>query len=950
MNTTGRRLSGDLVIPNPFVTKQEPQESVLSISRVPSYFHLPSPTFMQPKSPLAKHAQKSEPNLLDASSSEQLPFHLQRDNHSRGPLRIVTAETPAYSNCTNQDVVNHIEALLASQETIHGINDRLRRVRMQSAESCGSIHEKSSPKHGRSISMIKTSFMSKSQVYPSTDSTQLSPTATILKQNAILGNMAKSQVYSGIKDDGALSPGAFGSERVLSPSTPTLVPSNTLLKASLMTRSQIYSPAKVSPLASSFALESPIESSPTTKTLSPKATLVAKMSAKLPSTGHSRQSTNSSQSSLKILTGPLMASRSFVGRMQSVVEDDSDHSKMIRPKDTLNRKDTGGQTAAQRVQKPSKKETALFIANPSPNDDNDDDGKTFVEPEEKVSKKGTLVGLFGSLKGKRSNPRRVAPEERINGSGGTLKYPNESTLTRKTSRNSKRERTESKMTDCSRDSDDPDACPTPTETELSPVAVWMTNSIATPTIQAAQGAQKLVRKGVKIVATNILSHNDSRSQRETLWEKIKKGNVEWGVIFIVTGLLESIIVGCIEGYLLWKVWKFIGLCWGDYSGGSRFILVYMSLFLFAEFFFVFGLVDAAWNKNSLQIVVWTLFNIGQFSYTLIQRNRIAVIQSCASQFIAIYAADPKPTIYTDVRNRTSPFDPSKPPVDPLYLSTRDGTVSLDLTGGCPWQFNDDILDKLNNALSFMNGWEGFQTVIPVISGLGIVVLAGLGWNTIKEFKWKQFQLQGASLRRRYMILRYHLFIILLKLNIFCSGCIISMMLAATLYSEQGERDLITGFTTLTRLYPGAPLTYIIPQSMVPTAKLASSLSSNIVTTSCVSILFAIMYICLGWYAIRKSNVIAMSVFVILVIADIGAVVYVINLVNSNEIYLSTKDILIVFCYLKFFLNIITIINGIWSTQDFKSGLRTMLDAQRVLANSDTDLFVKLKPRTAPVLD
>ncbi|KAJ3345280.1 hypothetical protein HDU83_004234, partial [Entophlyctis luteolus] len=41
----------------------------------------------------------------------------------------------------------------------------------------------------------------------------------------------------------------------------------------------------------------------------------------------------------------------------------------------------------------------------------------------------------------------------------------------------------------------------------------------------------------------------------------KKG-LGWGEITLVTGTLQAILLGCLESYILWAVWKFINTSWG----------------------------------------------------------------------------------------------------------------------------------------------------------------------------------------------------------------------------------------------------------------------------------------------------------------------------------------------------------------------------------------------------
>jgi hypothetical protein len=52
-----------------------------------------------------------------------------------------------------------------------------------------------------------------------------------------------------------------------------------------------------------------------------------------------------------------------------------------------------------------------------------------------------------------------------------------------------------------------------------------------------------------------------------------KGKVDWGLAALITGFAQAIICGCLESYMLWTIWKFGNVSWGQLSGGYQFILV-----------------------------------------------------------------------------------------------------------------------------------------------------------------------------------------------------------------------------------------------------------------------------------------------------------------------------------------------------------------------------------------
>ncbi|KAJ3237937.1 hypothetical protein HDU81_008689 [Chytriomyces hyalinus] len=483
------------------------------------------------------------------------------------------------------------------------------------------------------------------------------------------------------------------------------------------------------------------------------------------------------------------------------------------------------------------------------------------------------------------------------------------------------------------------------------VTVSKNSTIAqTPSQRGLRYTTKRLRKEVKTIISNMFSHHGSRSHGGNWIERLKHDKIEWGFINVLAGFLQSMIVGALEGYLSWKIWKFYTTCWGDHAGSFPFVQVHVALFIVAQFALAFGFMDAAVNKNSLQVFGFILFNTGIFAYAFVQRGRIVNLQTCGNSFLDVYAKDPTPTIYTDVRNHITPFQTTSSTITALFLSSRDGSVTFDLMGDCPWTFNKGALEALRENNYLVTDMDSLLNAIMAVCAIGVMASIILGSKALSEYKWKIFELQGASLRRRYMILRYHLFIVLLKMNLFLKLSIVTMMISASYYSSQALADKQRALSQKYYFYSSRSQEYLIPESLVPSVDDVPPLSTTLVPAAVITAFISSVFFALGWYGIRKTNLVAMTFFFLLIVGDIAADMYLVTLVQSSPLYSYTRENLLVFTGLQILLDIVAFVTGAMSIRDFNQGLRIMLDAQRVLATSDPELFQRPKSRTRPILD
>ncbi|KAI8833579.1 hypothetical protein BJ741DRAFT_611470 [Chytriomyces cf. hyalinus JEL632] len=384
----------------------------------------------------------------------------------------------------------------------------------------------------------------------------------------------------------------------------------------------------------------------------------------------------------------------------------------------------------------------------------------------------------------------------------------------------------------------------------------------------------------------------------------KKG-LGWGELMLINGVVQAVISGCLECYIFWAVWKFLYVSWGGNSGSAEFILAYFGLFILAEIFMTLGLIDAAWNKNTMQVVACMLFNLGILSYSFIQMNHINDrIKLCSTTFLDVYSDGGYPYIAS---NST--------------LIQQSGNAKFNLLGVCPWQLDVGITERLAQNIHLLDNSYVIEILIVGVSGLGNLFGLFLGLKTYQEYGWSLYQIQGASIKRKWIITRYHLFILLLKANIFFTLGFATQMIAAFYYSDKGVSDRKRMLST--------PWTLGATNQTIVIADYSGQISGpkNFLLPSAIAgaIVATCSYI-LGWSAIRRCSKNLMYAFLAIMFLDFIAAFYGLVAVYSDQKYEITRTPLALFCMVQMLINLVTWVVGFMNMRDFGRGLRELLQA------------------------
>ncbi|KAJ3102766.1 hypothetical protein HDU97_000305 [Phlyctochytrium planicorne] len=453
------------------------------------------------------------------------------------------------------------------------------------------------------------------------------------------------------------------------------------------------------------------------------------------------------------------------------------------------------------------------------------------------------------------------------------------------------------------------------------------------------------------------------------------GNVDWGIVAVINGVFQAALLGCLESYVVWSAWKFGNVSWEKKTGGSQFILVYLSLFILAQGILALGVFDAvlisspkskpsnlapklqAWNKNSMQVLAGAVFNVAIFAYSIIQMDQISAYRNCHQTFSNVWNTNDVGIVYDGSTYTLLPSFNLSSPIKRFSLRSH-----------CPWNLGSSQLIDVEANGTWLNAWKVAQD--PFVSGkmadgishldralpveIAICVVSAIG-NIVGSFiAYKAYQgtfkfvsvwmeyLPGASVMKRQMLERYHIFILMLKVNIYFTLGIVAQIVSASYYVQKADYDQQD---QLNALLAGANHPELLTKLDSPKA----FGTTFILPSAIIAIVVGVLYYTLGWFGIRRASYPLMFIFFAFMVFDMGAVITTMAIVVPDSKYNLTRNALITFCLVQMILTVITLAVGILNIQDFKRGLRTLLETKHAII-LDVEKTTKPLPRTVPVLD
>ncbi|KAJ3324266.1 hypothetical protein HDV06_000305 [Boothiomyces sp. JEL0866] len=258
----------------------------------------------------------------------------------------------------------------------------------------------------------------------------------------------------------------------------------------------------------------------------------------------------------------------------------------------------------------------------------------------------------------------------------------------------------------------------------------------------------------------------------------------WAKYNVTLSLLLFIFGTALEGIVIGNSLDFINSTFeAEKSGASSMIIVYFSLFIFGLAFQFIGAFDANLHLNTMQVLAVAIFNTMNLGYSIIQIYQTNHLKDCANTFQTYYLSG-----YTSGLQSLSSSCYFQPVWDNGDVV---GTKSLA-------NVSSDIASKLY-LFDIMLYLE-----ITIVCILLIFNVIGMyfSYKCYQQHGWSVYETHGADIAKKSrnaltveILQRYHIFILLLKLNsFFFLGLMTQALTAYFFHCKVSGTPLSTGMT------------------------------------------------------------------------------------------------------------------------------------------------------------
>ena len=220
---------------------------------------------------------------------------------------------------------------------------------------------------------------------------------------------------------------------------------------------------------------------------------------------------------------------------------------------------------------------------------------------------------------------------------------------------------------------------------------------------------------------NNNNHSNSSQSQQNVFQRLFPKD-KWTRFTIIWSILQFLVISTLEAFVMNVHWEYVkklqsatSLLPLDLSGqpinvvpNAKALLVYQVLFICAQLFQLYLCADAILNLSVIQLVATALFNTALFGYSIMQFNQAANIIS-SEDFSHLQSVVPN----------LSPH-PTKP----------------------------------------------YEFAVMASMALFVAVWIPLAFKLYKVFGWSIFKEMGADISLRKHLQLYHIFLMLLKLDVF----------------------------------------------------------------------------------------------------------------------------------------------------------------------------------------
>ncbi|KAL2917417.1 hypothetical protein HK105_203082 [Polyrhizophydium stewartii] len=403
----------------------------------------------------------------------------------------------------------------------------------------------------------------------------------------------------------------------------------------------------------------------------------------------------------------------------------------------------------------------------------------------------------------------------------------------------------------------------------------------------------------------------------------------WGRAAVAAAAAQFVLVGLLEVSLMSAVLRFSAAAFGSSAVGfSPFVALYQGLFAVALFFLLIGAVDSYLLRNSLQLIAMAGFQLLTALYSIVQIFELLSFKKCALDYKDIgldTSLSPQAQLAAAWNLEQSGWQVARHlPIGALPYPTFRTVKRLDNStfvriAGTPEP--SVIARSIGTNMQLI--WSSLSLSYAVVFFMLVFTAACLVVfrKAFDMYGWSIFHAHGADISKRETMRRYHLFIVLLKLNVYFAVGIVVQMLSAIYFARVIDDSLdatsaISGpSASATSRMGSAGITNSSPVDN--NLQISRALSA---TAGTVVFVVSIVYYSLGYYSIKRGSRLLMAAFFVAMALNLVVVLYALFEAIFNDLYYVVRVWLATFAIVQFVLNIATIVSAALCLRDFKNGL------------------------------
>jgi hypothetical protein len=215
----------------------------------------------------------------------------------------------------------------------------------------------------------------------------------------------------------------------------------------------------------------------------------------------------------------------------------------------------------------------------------------------------------------------------------------------------------------------------------------------------------------------------------------------------VSGMLEIAVISDTMVFL----YETFGV---QQMGSSPMIVTYYIIFIFGLIFQVITQLEGTQNKNTIQVVAVGCFNVLAVVFMIFQIRMILAMRECSLNYAS-----------TAIRNGVLPLNATRSTPALRELQQIDDTCNFNtLADATGTKSLNAIATDIQRKFGMFDRTLGFS-IFLLFFLIGVTIVGFyFSYKTYRQYGWSIYKRQGADISKRWMVNRYHLFMLFLKVN------------------------------------------------------------------------------------------------------------------------------------------------------------------------------------------